>query len=86
MAGTLLSWTFLALALMARALGQLSLTDCPGYRVINVEERPRGLTADLTLAGTPCNVYGVDIENLKLEADYDTSKSTICLSSDADGR
>ncbi|KAL4770097.1 Alpha/beta-glucosidase agdC [Aspergillus nidulans var. acristatus] len=84
MAGTLLSWTFLALALMARALGQLSLTDCPGYRVINVEERPRGLTADLTLAGTPCNVYGVDIENLKLEADYDTNQRFHVIIYDAD--
>ncbi|KAL6229393.1 Alpha/beta-glucosidase agdC [Aspergillus navahoensis] len=86
MATTLLSWASLALALSARALGQSSVTGCPGYRVINVEERPRGLNADLALAGTPCNAYGVDIENLKLKAVYDTNQRLHVIIYDADER
>ena len=31
--------------------------ECPGYKAANVEETDSGLTADLTLAGSPCNVY-----------------------------
>jgi alpha-glucosidase len=32
------------------------------------------LTADLTLAGEPCNIYGTDIEHLRLEVEYQTGK------------
>ncbi|KAL5335396.1 glycosyl hydrolases family 31-domain-containing protein [Aspergillus crustosus] len=67
---TLLVWPFLALA--NGSLGQTTLAECLGYRAINVEESSTGLTADLTLAGEPCNTYGTDIENLKLKVDYET--------------
>jgi hypothetical protein len=43
---------------------------CPGYRALNVVETPLGLTADLILAGDPCNVYGTDIEALSLIVEY----------------
>jgi hypothetical protein len=46
--------------------------DCPGYRASNFVETSTGLTADLTLAGAPCNVYGRDIEHLKLSVNCDT--------------
>ncbi|KAL4912479.1 glycosyl hydrolases family 31-domain-containing protein [Aspergillus aurantiobrunneus] len=65
-----LLWAFLAVS--SRVSCQTSLETCPGYRATNVEECSHGLTADLTLAGTPCNTYGTDIENLKLEVDYET--------------
>ena len=39
---------------------------CPGYKASNVKRTPYGLTADLSLAGTACNVYGTDIESLSL--------------------
>lgn len=39
---------------------------CPGYHITNVTETLLGFTADLTLAGEPCNVYGTDIEALRL--------------------
>jgi hypothetical protein len=32
------------------------------------------LTADLTLAGTACNVYSDDIKDLKLVVEYQSSK------------
>lgn len=50
---------------------QATTADCPGYRASNVVETETGLTADLTLAGAACNVYGRDLENLKLSVNYD---------------
>ncbi|KAI1074897.1 glycoside hydrolase family 31 protein [Whalleya microplaca] len=46
---------------------------CPGYKASNVEETSNGLTADLTLAGEACNVYGTDIEALSLVVEYQTA-------------
>ena len=43
---------------------------CPGYKAANVQKTEKGLTADLSLAGKPCNVYGNDIENLKLSVEF----------------
>ncbi|KAI4862569.1 glycoside hydrolase family 31 protein [Hypoxylon rubiginosum] len=43
---------------------------CPGYRASNVKTTSNGLTADLTLAGEACNVYGTDIEALSLVVEY----------------
>jgi alpha-glucosidase len=43
---------------------------CPGYTASNVLETANGITADLTLAGPACNVYGTDIEALTLTVEY----------------
>ncbi|KAI0134255.1 family 31 glycosyl hydrolase [Xylariales sp. AK1849] len=48
------------------------LGACPGYRASNVQTSSSGLTADLTLAGTACDVYGTDLADLTLEVSYDT--------------
>lgn len=45
-------------------------TVCPGYKASNMVNTSHGLTANLTLAGTACNVYGTDIENLRLTVEY----------------
>jgi alpha-glucosidase len=47
-------------------------TVCPGYRGSNVKYSDTGLTADLTLAGKACGVYGTDIESLTLTVEYQT--------------
>ncbi|TFK65152.1 alpha-glucosidase [Pluteus cervinus] len=49
--------------------------SCPGYNAHNVKTNPFGttLTADLTLAGKACNIYGTDVAKLKLEVVYETS-------------
>ncbi|EAW07225.1 putative alpha-glucosidase [Aspergillus clavatus NRRL 1] len=47
---------------------------CPGYRATNVREGHNSLTADLTLAGKPCNTYGTDLKNLKLLVEYQTDE------------
>ena len=51
------------------------LTHCPGYKATNVKTSANGLTADLTLAGTACNVYGDDLKDLQLSVSYDTGRS-----------
>lgn len=48
--------------------------ECPGYKASNIKTGPTGLTADLSLAGPPCNTYGTDLENLRLEVTYETGK------------
>ncbi|KAI9926969.1 hypothetical protein MW887_003349 [Aspergillus wentii] len=48
-------------------------TVCPGYTALNVQKTEAGLTALLSLAGKPCNVYGTDIELLNLTVEYQTT-------------
>lgn len=43
---------------------------CPGYKASNIVQTINGLTADLRLAGKPCNLYGNDIESLVLNVEY----------------
>jgi alpha-glucosidase len=49
-----------------------SLGDCPGYIASNVQDDGSRVTADLTLAGIACNVYGEDLTDLKLQVEYQT--------------
>lgn len=51
-----------------------ALAACPGYTASNVKSTALGLTADLTLAGEACNVYGTDLKDLVLDVSYDTGK------------
>lgn len=50
------------------------LTSCPGYKASNVKTTASSLTADLSLAGAACNVYGDDLTSLTLEVVYETGK------------
>lgn len=59
-----------ATSLIPRAFDVLA--SCPGYKASNVKTTDSGLTADLTLGGKACNVYGKDITDLKLEVTYET--------------
>ncbi len=54
-----------------------SIDDCPGYAATNIVETATGLTADLNLAGPPCNVYGYDLGALKLLVEYQTGMCSI---------
>jgi alpha-glucosidase len=73
LAGSALVAAASALAIAPR---QNNDTSCPGYSASNVETTGTGLSADLSLAGSPCNSYGKDIENLRLTVSYDTCMST----------
>lgn len=51
------------------------LDACPGYNATHVEVKGSTLTADLSLAGSPCNVFGPDVAELKLEVTYETGSN-----------
>ena len=53
---------------------RVAASDCPGYEASNVVKSDSGLTADLTLAGDACNVYGTDLKDLKLVVEHQTSE------------
>lgn len=46
--------------------------DCPGYRASNVVRSDNSVTADLTLAGSACNLYSPDLTDLKFLAEWQT--------------
>ncbi|KAJ2970724.1 hypothetical protein NQ176_g8046 [Zarea fungicola] len=48
-----------------------ALAACPGYKASNVKTSNNGLTAQLSLAGKACNVYGNDLKDLILEVTYE---------------
>lgn len=54
------------------ATAQDARDNCPGYSVSNVVQTSGTITADLTLAGNPCNVYSDDVTDLKLLVEYQT--------------
>ncbi|KAJ7352477.1 glycosyl hydrolases family 31-domain-containing protein [Mycena albidolilacea] len=60
---------FIALAVTAAAA---SVDDCSGYKATNVIQGDSYLQADLTLAGTACNVFGDDLPRLRLLVEYQT--------------
>lgn len=64
--------TAVSAAAVARRQADPSPDSCPGYTASNVVETSTGLTADLALAGAPCNAYGTDIENLRLTVNHDS--------------
>jgi alpha-glucosidase len=43
---------------------------CPGYKASQLEKTDSGISAVLTLAGNPCNVYGNDVDVLNLKVEY----------------
>ncbi|XPS79851.1 Alpha-glucosidase [Ascochyta lentis] len=43
---------------------------CPGYKASQLQESDGGISAVLTLAGAPCNVYGNDVDVLNLKVEY----------------
>jgi hypothetical protein len=67
---TLLSLALSALATSLERRQSAPLDACPGYAASNVRNNGASITADLTLAGTPCNVYGQDLINLRLLVEY----------------
>jgi alpha-glucosidase len=71
----LLSGVASGAALSRRDTSNNALEACPGYKASNVRTSDNGLTAELSLAGKACNVYGDDLKDLILEVTYETGKS-----------
>jgi len=47
---------------------------CSGYKASNVVEKSNSLSADLTIVGDGCNVYGNDIADLILSVEYQSKE------------
>lgn len=59
----------------AAALTTRDASTCPGYKASNVKSSGGNIvSADLTLAGAACNVYGTDLDNLVLQVEYETGR------------
>lgn len=71
-ANMLVSLLLLAPLVGAAVIGSRD-AKCPGYKASNVKETDNSLTADLALAGKPCNTMGTDLKELKLLVEYQTS-------------
>lgn len=72
--------TWFVLPALVWTVYSASVEDCPGYTVSNVVESDGVLTADLSLAGDACNIYGMDLVDLKLLVEYQTGAfSTITV-------
>ncbi|KDQ16377.1 glycoside hydrolase family 31 protein [Botryobasidium botryosum FD-172 SS1] len=59
--------------LQRRERSRLDLDKCPGYIAQNVKVTAYSLTAELIVAGPARNVYGRDLERLKLSVVYEES-------------
>ena len=66
---------FVATAVSATYVDPNILDACPGYKATNVISKGSSLTANLVLAGEPCNVFGNDTEKLTLTVTYETSET-----------
>jgi alpha-glucosidase len=67
----------LVLLLIGPVLGYVDpkiLDACPGYRAADIQERPDGLVASLVLRDKACNVFGNDIEKLKLTVVHESGE------------
>lgn len=53
-------------------LYEKDLSECPGYKAVKQWETRSGFYADLSLAGTACDVFGTDLPDLKLQVEYQT--------------
>ncbi|MBE3109428.1 MAG: hypothetical protein IMZ46_02780 [Acidobacteria bacterium] len=54
-------------------LYEKDLSACPGYKVTEQHETESGFTAQLSLAGQACDVYGIDLPELRLEVEHQTA-------------
>lgn len=77
--GLLLSASSVAAAVIGSELDlrsdSPSIDQCPGYCATNVRKSGnQTVAADLSLDGSPCNVYGTDLTTLKLQVEYQSSQ------------
>lgn len=74
--------SFVALV-SARSRIRRDISQCPGYQASNVRQTGSTITAQLALAGPPCNAYGDDLSNLTLRVEYQTDTRLHVLIEDA---
>ncbi|KAK7054983.1 hypothetical protein VNI00_003446 [Paramarasmius palmivorus] len=49
-----------------------NVSTCPGYSLGSISETATGFTAQLSLAGAPCNAFGTDVPSLTIEVAYES--------------
>lgn len=64
------AWTSIVIGTITSAVHGATIQDCLGYSASHVLQSSNGLVADLTLIGSPCNIYGDDLKHLKLQVEY----------------
>lgn len=64
---------FSTAALAAAVVNGAAITSCPGYKASNIVHSGTTITANLNLARPGCDVYGKDLDNLRLLVEYQTS-------------
>jgi alpha-glucosidase len=75
MKGLVATGYLIASASAAAVLATRDATTCPGYKATNVKTSQGSIvSADLSLAGAACNVYGTDLDNLVLQVEYETGR------------
>ncbi|KAI9877292.1 MAG: hypothetical protein M1830_004303, partial [Pleopsidium flavum] len=62
----------LLLVSLALTSAAATVDSCPGYVASNLVQSDTAFTADLKLAGPPCNAYGRDLTDLRLLVEYQT--------------
>ena len=68
-------------AALAAAANGAKITSCPGYKASNVVHSGSTITANLNLAGPACDVYGKDLDDLRLLVEYQTGKLHLSMAS-----
>ncbi|PWA00097.1 hypothetical protein BB558_001309 [Smittium angustum] len=69
------SLLLLALPAFIGATAYTPSYQCPGYKLGGLVQNDNSFSADLTLAGKPCNIYGNDITNLNLQVKINQGNS-----------
>lgn len=77
----ILGLALLSIGALAAWVDPKALDACPGYEATNVKTVGAMLTADLTLDGPACNIFGNDIQNLSLSVVYETGEHLTCVTS-----
>jgi alpha-glucosidase len=66
--------SLLFLPLVGAAVIRANSQSCPGYKASHAKHNGHTFTADLTLAGKPCDTYGTDLKDLRLLVEYQTGE------------
>lgn len=81
-----IAWLFCDVNAVALTARQSTISTCPGYKASNVQEQNGDIFgADLRLAGNACNVYGTDLDNLRLQVEYQTGAYYVVVKTNTDG-
>jgi alpha-glucosidase len=68
----LLAWSGFFGSVRARLASLDEADRCEGYRTSNVIRGENALTADLTLVGRGCGIYGADLKELRVGVQWES--------------